>query len=155
MGDFAYSGSDEPVLVRIGGGRRTRGDAELGEDVAHVPVHRPHAEDELGGDRFVRVPGCEMAQHYELALAQSVGVVGCGARTARVEVDEIRRRRQFCEGGASRFQLERCSVLIAQGAAGQTHQHPHPGCLVRRFELLPDLQGVAERNQRSPGVSVE
>ena len=42
-----------PVLVGVGRRRRARGDADLGEDVAHVPVHRALAEHELGGDRLV------------------------------------------------------------------------------------------------------
>src|SRR5215203_3576598 len=68
VGNLTQRGSDDAVLVGVGRGRSTRGNAELREDVAHMPVHGPHAEDKFCGDRLVRRPGRELAQHLELAI---------------------------------------------------------------------------------------
>src|SRR4029453_83423 len=57
--------SDEVVLIGVRGGRGASGNAQLREDVAHVPVDRPIAEHELGGDRPVRRASGDEAQHLQ------------------------------------------------------------------------------------------
>src|SRR5688572_7854206 len=48
------SSSEQPVLVCVGRRRGARLDAELHEGVAHVPLDRPLADEELGRDLAVR-----------------------------------------------------------------------------------------------------
>ena len=74
MGDFTQRRSEQSVLVGGGGGRGARGDAELGEDVAHVPVDGALAEHERGGDRLVGLAGGDQAQDLELALGEAMRV---------------------------------------------------------------------------------
>src|SRR3954454_24613326 len=40
-------GSEQPVLVRVRGRGGSRRDAQLGKDIAHVPVDCPLAQDKL------------------------------------------------------------------------------------------------------------
>ena len=63
MGISCHWLSDELVLVGVGGGRRTRGHAQLDEDVADVPIHRPLAEDQLSGDVPRGSAGGDQLQH--------------------------------------------------------------------------------------------
>ena len=62
--------SEEVGLVGERGRRRTRGDAQLGEDVAHVPVDRPLAETQLHADRAVGQTLRDEPEHLELAAGQ-------------------------------------------------------------------------------------
>ena len=80
MGDFTQRRSDQSGLVGVGGGRGARGDAELGEHVAHVAVHGALAEHELGGDRLVGLAGGNQPQDPQLALAEAMGIAGRAAR---------------------------------------------------------------------------
>src|SRR5829696_3801206 len=50
MGGSTQLRLEEPVLVGVGGGRSPRGHAELGEDVAEVPVDRLVGHEQLAGD---------------------------------------------------------------------------------------------------------
>lgn len=49
------------------------GDAEPSQDVAHVPIDRPLAEDEPGGDLLVRLPGRDQAKHPDPQRARLIG----------------------------------------------------------------------------------
>jgi hypothetical protein len=74
----------------LGGGLGAQGDAELAEDVAHVAIHSPHAEDELRDDRLVGLAGDEVAQHLELALSE-VGILRLSPADERVKPHEVGR----------------------------------------------------------------
>src|SRR5437867_4017507 len=90
-------GSDEVVLVGVRGGRGARGDPQLREDVAHVPVYRPLAEHELAGDGPVRrAPGDE-TKHLQLALGESMSGGRLPARRERVHPRDVRGRSQPVE----------------------------------------------------------
>src|SRR5215213_3083752 len=146
--------SDEPVLVRVGCGRGARGQAQLSEDVAHVPVYRPLAKDQLGGDRLVGLAGGDQAQHLMLTRRQPMSIDGRGSAGERVDSGEIWRSSKVCEVAAGRFQLQRGGVIVAESAAGHPQKHSHARGLVRHFEPLPYLPRVAQRNQGSPNVTV-
>ena len=130
------------------GRRGARRDAELGEDVAHVPVHRPLAEHELGGDRLV-------------ASRPSPPAAAPGARgrvspcaVAPAPADATRRASRRSPRRAARSSLA-CGVAARarrsrrrpSDAAGQADQDPRARGLVRRVELLPDAaqRGGARR----------
>src|ERR687897_1933552 len=146
--------SDEPVLVSVGRGRGARGQAQLGEDVAHVPVHRPLAKDQLGGDRFVGLTGGDQAQHLMLTRRQPMNIDGRSPAGERVDPGEIRRSSKVREVAAGRFQLQHGCVIVAELAAGQPQKHTHARGLIRDFELLPYLPRVTQRDQGSPNVTV-
>src|SRR5262245_34653101 len=65
---------NEAVLVRPGSRGRARRHVELHEDVAHVPVDRLLAQEELAGDRLVGLARGDEPQHLELARAEAVSV---------------------------------------------------------------------------------
>ena len=66
ISDHAES-SDEVVLERERARGRPRRNAELPEDVLHVPGDRVLADDELGRDLAVALARRQQAQHLELA----------------------------------------------------------------------------------------
>src|SRR4051812_30668516 len=120
MGDLTHS--QQAVLVGVGGGRGARGDAQLGEDVAHVAVDRPLAEDERGGDRAVGLPGGDAAQDLELAARQAVGG---GGRC--VEPREAARGAELLEAGARGVELQARGVLVTQRAARRADERAGAG----------------------------
>src|SRR5215217_96329 len=146
--------SDEPVFVRVSRGRSARGQAQLGEDVAHVPVHRPLAEDQLGGDRLVGLTGGDQAQHLMLTWRQPMSIDGRGSAGERVDPGKIRRSSKVCEVAAGRFQLQCGGIIVAELAAGQPQKLTHARGLIRHVELLPYLPRMTQRDQGSPNVTV-
>src|SRR5215208_736323 len=146
--------SDEPVLVRVGCGRGARGQAQLGEDIAHVPVYRPLAKDQLGGDHLVGLTGGDQAQHLMLTWRQPMNMDGRSPVGERVDSGEIRRSSKVCEVPSGRFQLQRGGILVAEGAAGQPQKHAHARGFVRYLEFLPCLSRVTQRDQGSPNITV-
>jgi hypothetical protein len=82
MGDSTHvphRWSDQVMLVDPGGGRRPRRKIELGEDVAQVPLDRPFAQAERGGNRLVRISGRNQPQHLQFARRQPMAMSGGGA----------------------------------------------------------------------------
>ena len=73
----------QPVLVRVGGGARPGRNAELREDVAHVPRHGLFADEELGGNGAVRLARSDKANHLGL---QNAEVALEELRAARIQV---------------------------------------------------------------------
>ena len=124
------------MLEREGGRRRSRGDAELGEDVLQVASDRVLADDELGGDLAVRLAGRDEAEHLQLSCAQAMRV---GSRRVAEQVDarEVRRGGQALEDLTGRRELERRTLLVAESSARQSDENAHAGHLVRRVQLLP------------------
>jgi len=80
MGDFTQRVSEQSLLVRVGGCRSARGDAELGEDVAHMAVDRALADHELSGDCLVGLACGNQPQYLQLSHGEAVGI---GGRVAR------------------------------------------------------------------------
>src|SRR5215212_5655824 len=66
----------------------------------------------------------------------------------------IKRSSKVSEVAAGRFQLQRCGVIVSEGAAGHPQKHTHARGLIRHFELLPYLPRVTQRDQGSPNVTV-
>ena len=158
MGSFAqWSGaidSDQLVLVCVGRCGRPRRKGELGEDVADVPVDGPSAHEQLGGDdpcwscrsRSAEAPAPRAGSAHEAGAD--------GASFVRAfKAGEIRRGSQLFEPGSGRVKLQTCSLLVRKGAAGQSHQQTRACGHVRRLDLLPHLQGSAQRAERSLSVA--
>src|SRR5215212_11763674 len=66
----------------------------------------------------------------------------------------IKRSSKVSEVAAGRFQLQRCGVIVSEGAAGHPQKHTHARGLIRHFELLPYLPRVTQRDQSIPNVAV-
>ena len=73
----------EAVLVRVRRRRRAAREAALREDVAHVAGHRLLADAERAGDRAVRLPRRDEAEHLDLARREGRGRA-CHRRRVRV-----------------------------------------------------------------------
>ena len=130
------------------------GHPELGEDVAHVPVHRPLAQDQLGGDGPVGPAGGDQAQDLDLPRGQPTRRPGPAPPGQRLQPGQVGGGAEPLEGPAGGVQLHRRRVLVAEGAAGQPDQHPGPGRLVRRLQLPPRRPGAAQRGQGGHGVAL-
>src|SRR5215211_420279 len=139
--------SDQAVLMRVGRGRRSGGDAELRVQVAHVPVDGPDADDQICGDPPVRLPGAEQAQHLQLALGEPVRIDGVAETRRSLDPGEIGRGAEAREGLPGRFQLKPRGVLVPEVAAGEPDQLSGPGALVWGPEPLPELACTAERRE--------
>ena len=50
------------------------GSVGLVEDIAHVVTHGPGADEQLSSNFPVRLSDGHQAQHFELSLAQAIGV---------------------------------------------------------------------------------
>src|SRR5215213_2643515 len=146
--------SDEPVLVRVGCGRGARGQAQLGEDVAHVPVDRPLAKNQLGGDRLIGLAGGDQAQHLMLTRRQPMSIDWRSSAGELADSGEIRRSSKVCEVAAGRFKLQRGGVIVAGGAAGHPQKHTYARGLIWHFEFLPYLPRVTQRDQGIPNFAV-
>src|ERR671917_525542 len=145
--------SGELVLVRVSRSRSARGHTQFRENVAYVPVHRPPAEDQLGGDGLVGLAGGDQAQHLQLTRRQPMSVGGRRTVDERVDSGEIRQCFQLFKYAACRFQLQLGRVVVTEGAASQSYQHTYARCLVRYLELLPCLPCATQREQGSPRVA--
>ena len=86
-----------------------------------MPVHRSHAEDQLGGDGLVRGARGELAEDLDLAVCQAVGV-GRAARHERVEAREVGGGAKLREDGSRGLQLEEGRVLVPELATGPPDQ---------------------------------
>ena len=149
--------SDDAVLVRVGGGRGARGDAELGEDVAHVAVHGPHAEHELGGDRLVGLRPRRAGAAPRARARSARGRRGAGGRAERVEAGEVRRRSRARRTRARAASSSSAAASSSpSAAAGEARRAPaHARRLVRRLQLAA-RRSPARRSatQRAAGVAL-
>ena len=64
----------------------------------------------------------------------------------------VRRGSQSFEDGSGRAELELARLVVPERAARESHQHPHACGLVRRLDLLPQLESATQRTER--GLSV-
>src|SRR5262245_47976123 len=120
MGDFPH-GTSSHELVGEGVRRRSgpRGDAELEEDVAHVTVDGLLAQEQLPGDDLVGLARGDEAEDLQLARGQPVGTLAPVLDRGRWKSREVRPGTELLEHLAGGGKLEACSVLVAEGAAGE------------------------------------
>ena len=140
------SNANAPAAVR-------EGDAELREDVLHVPRNRVLADHEDAGDLSVALAGRDQPQHLQLAWRQAVCVRGCGFSREGVHTGKIRSRAELFERTSRGLQLERERILVAELAAGLPDEHTHASRFVRSLELFPGLRGPAKIRERRRGVA--
>src|SRR5687767_725971 len=88
---------NQAVLVGVCRGRRARRNVELREDVAHVPVDRLLAQEQLFRDRLVGLAAGDEAQHLELARRQTMRPRRRTLLGDRVQAREFRRGSQALE----------------------------------------------------------
>ena len=74
-GRLASPGESEQ-LVPVGEGRGSRAgvNVDLREDVAHMPIDRLLAQEQLFRDRAIGLPAREQAQHVELSWREPEGL---------------------------------------------------------------------------------
>jgi hypothetical protein len=147
VGDFphaaSFDGSDELVLVGEGRRRGSRGDIELGEDVADVPIDCLLAQGKLARNGLVGFAGRDPAKDLEFARCQPISLIGRGALHQRVDPGEIGCGAQPLEYGLGRVDLQIGTVLVPKGAAGQSDQHAHARSGIGRLDPLSHLEGAA------------
>jgi hypothetical protein len=148
------SALDEIALEGERSRRCSRRDAQLGEDVLQVAGDGVLADHECHADLPVAPAGRNEAQHLEFTVGEPVSVNGRGAWQERPDAGEVRCSSQLREDVASRFQLKRSRVRVAERPAGKPHEDPETSALVQRLELLPQLPGAAERDQRRLRVAL-
>ena len=103
----ASVGQTSLCCVGEGRGRGARGDVELGEDIAHVPVDRLLAQGQLAGDGLVRLAGGDQAQDLQArAVSAHASADRTGLLRQRVDPGEIRRGAELLEHGPGRIDLE-------------------------------------------------
>src|SRR5688572_26014851 len=116
---YRSDGSEQLVLVAVGGGRGARGHVELGEDVADVPVHRLLAQRELCGDGLVGLARGDQAEHLQLARRESVRTVWGISPGKRIDARDVRRGAEPRELRPRRGELELAFVAVFERAAGK------------------------------------
>ena len=98
-------------------------------------------------------PVGNQAKDLQLARRQPMGMTGRGALHQRVDPGEIRCGAQPLEYGPGRVDLQTGTVLVPEGAAGQSDQHAHARSGVGRLDPLPHLEGAAQRAERGLRVA--
>ena len=98
--------SEQLVVVGVGGGGGPRRNVELVEDVAHVPVDRPLAQEQLGRDGLVGLAGGDQAKHLKLARREPMWCDRRCALAERVEPSKVRRGSQPFKDGSGGVELE-------------------------------------------------
>ena len=149
--------------VLIGPGRRggARGHAQLGEDVAHVPIDGLLAQEELAAMTLLVLPDRDEQEHLELARAQAVRVRAWGRlRRARARRTAIASMRRYVGGGAELdedlprgLELERCAVFVAERLKRPSHDETDARAQVRSPDALPHFLRASQRIDRSTGVA--
>ena len=145
--------SDEVVLERERARCRSRRNAELGEDVLHVPRNRVLADHEHCGDLPVALAGRDQPQHLQLTRRQAMCGPGCAFSRERVHTRKVGSRAEQFEHTSRGLQLERKRVLVAELAAGLPDEHARASRFVRSLELLPGLRSPAKTHERRIGVA--
>src|SRR6266542_7140988 len=98
------TGRQKAVLVRVCGERRARREAELAEDVAHMPSDRLLTDDQLRRDRAVRLSRRHERQDLELAWRESVRSRRPGSREGAQAI-RVPRGMELLEHRAGRIEL--------------------------------------------------
>ena len=121
----------------VGEGRHgdPRRHAELGENVGHVPVYGPLAEEQRGCDLAVAPPGRHQLEHLDLALGQTCR--RCGAATSVRDGLRVPVGTEPVEHGIGGIQLHEHCIVVRESSVRVCEQQPGLRCLVRCFDLLP------------------
>src|SRR5262249_9744612 len=142
----------EPVLEGERARSGPRLHVELPEYVLKVSGYGVLADHELRRDLLVALAGGDLSQDVELAGREPMRR-GHRASEQRVDRGDVRHGSQLLERLPCSLELEREAVLVSESPTGPAEEHPRARGLVRCFELLPRLKGVAENRQRARGVS--
>jgi len=144
--------SGETVLECERSGRGSRRNAELAEDVLHVPGDGVLADHKRCGDLLVALPRGDQAKHLQLTGRQPVfRRLACPGE--RIHQGDIGCRSQLLESAPSRIELQRESVLVAKELARSPHQHTHVRDFVWSLELLPCMARLAKSHERRAGIA--
>ena len=103
------------MLVGVRGRGGTTRHAQLGEDVLQVPTDRVLADEKIGRDLLVGLPGGNVCQHFTLACRQQgravrlvLGLFGRGQRRGkRIQTIEVGTSSEFGEDVVRASELER------------------------------------------------
>ena len=124
---FLTTPAVRPVVLEGERGRgRPGGDAQLREDVLHVPGDGVLAEHERRGDLAVRPAGGDEPQHLELAATQAVRIVPVGPQQG-VDAAKVRSRGETLEDRPRRLELQPRRVLVLERAGRRSPRAPAPG----------------------------
>src|SRR5579859_3390324 len=107
--------SGEALFHREGGQAGARGDAELLEHVLDVAGDRVLADDERGGDRFVRLACRDQAEYLDLPPGQSAR--RCRGEGIGIQSCQVGHRPETFEDPARRVDLHGRRLVVANGAA--------------------------------------
>ena len=118
-----------------------------------MPLDRPLAQEELGGDRPVGLARRNQPQDLQFATGQTVGTVLMPAGDDGIDPSDVRLGAEINEGCPRGGEFEFGPVRIGKRPAGKSNQDPDARCLVWRLDRLPDFEGAAQRGKRSRGVA--
>src|SRR5579859_1978199 len=142
--------SGQVVLQRVSRGRGARGDTQLVEDVAYVPSDRLLADEELPGDRAIRLTSRQQGQELRLSACQTCGQV---PPRRNEEADSPPHGRLGAQGRkrlACPLDLQPGGILVTELAAGAPDQDPGLRSLVGGVQSLP---GAAARRSAASASS--
>ena len=72
-------------------------------------------------------------------------LTGRDGRYQGIDPSEVRCGAQPLEYGPGRVNFQIGTILVPEGAAGQSDQHPHARCRVGHLDPLPHLEGAAQQ----------
>ena len=116
-GYFYPGADDEAVLVGPGGCCGAGRHAELVEDVAHVATDGPVADDELVGDRAVRLAGGDEPKHLDLAGREATGWPRGRFVEQSLHPLEVGTRAELSEGVGRGVELQRGRIGVVERSA--------------------------------------
>ena len=138
------------MLEGVSGCGSPRADAEFGEDVAHVTVHGPLAEDQFGSYRPVGPTRSDHSEDFDLTTTQPTGVDRM-ITDDRFRPDHVGARAEQSESVPRGRQLQGRAVVVLHRATGLTDVDPHTSRFVGDFEVVPQPVGPTQDRQRLVG----
>ena len=95
------------MFVGVSGGRGPRGDVQLSEEIADMPVNRLLAYGQLCGYGLVGFSGGDKTKHLQLTRRQPMRTSRQSNLCERVDTGKIRRGAELCENSLCRIQFQR------------------------------------------------